>query len=158
MLIFKIFLESRMLQQKLYDNRSNYKLMQQKHSVYCRYQNSCNWHERLRGSVAKCSALAINIRLFGSRYGRTALSYTVHKIYGFLVPLYGCTVKNTAFWFSALKTDFLKLSWLEVWFFFVVRNFGQRVRVGWWSVEATQKGDNVDLIIPNSKLHIRMKK
>ncbi len=34
----------------MYENRPNYKLMQQKHVVcWCRYQNSCNWHERLRG-------------------------------------------------------------------------------------------------------------
>ncbi len=33
----------------MYGNRPNYKLMQQKHAVCCRYQNSCNWHKRLRG-------------------------------------------------------------------------------------------------------------
>ncbi len=30
-------------------NLPNYKLMQQKHAVCCRYQNSCNWHEHCRG-------------------------------------------------------------------------------------------------------------
>ncbi len=33
----------------MYGNQRNYKLMQQKHTVCCRYQNSCNWHDRLRG-------------------------------------------------------------------------------------------------------------
>ncbi len=30
-------------------NWPNYKLMQQMHAVCCKYQNSCNWHERLKG-------------------------------------------------------------------------------------------------------------
>ncbi len=81
----------------------------------------CTMQSSLRGwnSVAKCTALAINIRLFGRWYGRTV----VRKIYGFLVPLYGCPVKNTVFCFSALKTDFLKLFWLEGWFFFCYSQF-----------------------------------
>ncbi len=32
----------------MYGNWPNYKLMQQKHVVCCRYQNSCNWHVRLK--------------------------------------------------------------------------------------------------------------
>ncbi len=32
----------------MYSNWPNYKLMQQKHTVSCRYQNTCNWHECLR--------------------------------------------------------------------------------------------------------------
>ncbi len=99
------------------------------------YPNQSNFGNRanrdsffLAPSVSKCTALAINIRLFGRWYGRMAQCKTLSKIYGFLVPLYGCTVKNTVFCFSASKTDFLKLSWLEVYIFFVIRNFGQRLR------------------------------
>ncbi len=54
-------------------------------------------------SVAKCKALAINIRLFGRQYGPIVQCQAECKIYGFLVSLYGCTVKNTVFCFFSFK-------------------------------------------------------
>ncbi len=82
-------------------------------------------HSEVRSvnSVTKCTALAINMQLFGRWYGRAAQCYAVHKMYSFLVQLYGCTVKNSIFCFFALKTDFLRLSWLEVWIFFCYSQF-----------------------------------
>ncbi len=94
------------------------------------------FHRYLQISVGKCTALAINVGLFGWWYGPTAQCEAVRKIYGLLVPLYGCTVKNTAFCFSALKTDFLKLSWLEVWILFCYSQFwaeGAILVVKYWS-------------------------
>ncbi len=67
----------------------------------------------------------------------------VHELLCQTVPLYGCIVKNTKIRFFAFQLE------NRYEFFFVIRNFGQRVRVCWWNVEAVQEGDNVDLIIPN---------